>query len=102
MVGAGHGWLSLVAAADLGVTLVNPVTGRPVSLPPLTRHPVVGGLREGGLVRWRSWLGEPASGRLVPVEKFIDAFVRKIVFAASPDHNDYFSVVVGDRMDREL
>ncbi|XP_066323649.1 uncharacterized protein [Miscanthus floridulus] len=95
--GAGHGWLALVGA-DLSVTLRNPVTGHAISLPPLTRHPMVGadGLREDGLVLWRTWLDWwPDSGDLVPAEEFRDTYVRKVVFSARPRQDDYFAVVLG-------
>ncbi|TVU43627.1 hypothetical protein EJB05_10113, partial [Eragrostis curvula] len=98
-VGAGHGWLALVGTDDLSVTLLNPVTGRHVSLPPLTKHPIVGGLLEDGRVMWRPWIDAwTDSGKLAPVEEFVDTFVRKLVFSASPEQDDYFAVVVGDRM----
>jgi hypothetical protein len=96
--GAGHGWLALVGA-DLSVTLHNPVTGHAISLPPLTRHPMVGadGLGEDGLVLWHTWLDSwPNSGdHLVPAEEFRDKYVRKVVFSSWPRQDDYFAVVLG-------
>lgn len=96
-VGAGHGWVALVGA-DLAVTLHNPVSGGAVSLPPLSRHPLVGaaGLRDDGRVLWRTWLDLcPNSGDLVPAEEFRDDFVRKVVFSARPEQERYFAVVIG-------
>ncbi|KAL6658787.1 hypothetical protein ACP70R_002827 [Stipagrostis hirtigluma subsp. patula] len=96
-LGAGHGWLALVGG-DLSVTLHNPLSDRSVSLPPLTRHPMVGGVRDDGRVLWRSWLGVwPNSGDLVAAEELRDTFVRKIVFSPRPDQDGYFAVAISDR-----
>ncbi|KAJ1297989.1 hypothetical protein BS78_01G420300 [Paspalum vaginatum] len=94
--GAGHGWLALVGA-DLGVTLHNPISGAVVSLPPLTKHHMVGHgvVSEDGKVLWRTWLGTAADSRLVPAEEFRDNFVRKVVFSARPHQGEYFAVVLG-------
>ncbi|KAL6850313.1 hypothetical protein ACP4OV_020940 [Aristida adscensionis] len=91
-VGAGHGWLALVGA-DLTVTLHNPFTGGDVSLPPLSRHPMVkGGLRGDGTVLRRRTLNDDAQLDPVAAEHLRDHLVRKIVFSPAPEQDDYFAV----------
>ncbi|KAL6865466.1 hypothetical protein ACP4OV_016617 [Aristida adscensionis] len=92
-VGAGHGWLALVGA-DLNVTLHNPVTGRSVFLPPLVRHPMVRGRRvvDDGTIQ-RLWdIDDERAMVTCTAEEVRDTLVRKIVFSASPEQDDYFAV----------